>query len=186
MDYPLKGFEGYYIINDDLEIFSIEHVDSLGRMQGGNKINPSTNTKYPMVGLTIEGKTKSYYIHRLVAQTFIAEVEDKPFVHHRGVHYPDGSLDNRYDYSVENLEWVNHEENQNAGDLRKRRSIMQTGKPTNKGVRIRVWNDDGFNKSYDKMIHASKELGLQPGNLSKVVRGYIPHTCGYYAEYLED
>lgn len=48
---------------------------------------------------------KSYFVHRLVAETFIPNPENKPFIDHRN-HIRD-------DNNVENLKWVTAKENQN-------------------------------------------------------------------------
>lgn len=58
---------------------------------------------YKTVRLFKNGKTKTYYLHRLIAQLFIDNNINKPEVNHKnGV-----KTDNWY----ENLEWVTHAEN---------------------------------------------------------------------------
>jgi len=66
-------------------------------------INTLYNTGYYRVGLTKNGKQTKYYIHRLVAQAFIPNPENKEEVNHiNGI-----KTDNR----VENLEWCTISEN---------------------------------------------------------------------------
>ena len=63
----------------------------------------SRNKKYTVVTYTESGKQTSYYVHRLVAEAFIPNPEDKPQVNHK-----DGNPSNN---NVENLEWVTSKEN---------------------------------------------------------------------------
>lgn len=58
---------------------------------------------YREVLLSENGKTKNYLVHRLIAETFIANPENKPFVNHK-----DGNKQNN---SIENLEWCTRSEN---------------------------------------------------------------------------
>lgn len=61
------------------------------------------DTKYFQVSLWKENKSKNYYVHRLLAETFIPNPENKPEVNHI-----DG---NRQNNALENLEWCTRIEN---------------------------------------------------------------------------
>lgn len=87
---PVKGFE------HDYEVSSIGRV----RRKDGEILNPGIHNRgYRRVNF----KGKSWFIHRLVAQAFIPNPEEKPQVNHiNGV---------RDDNRAENLEWVTCQEN---------------------------------------------------------------------------
>jgi len=62
--------------------------------------------EYKRVSLRIDGKTKPYYVHRIVAMAYIENTFNKPQVHH---------IDNNpFNNRVDNLEWVTNSENQRA------------------------------------------------------------------------
>lgn len=65
-------------------------------------LTPST-TKYPTYNLTLDGKKKKVYIHRMVAESFLPKVEGKNLINHK-----DGNTKN---YNLSNLEWVTPQEN---------------------------------------------------------------------------
>jgi hypothetical protein len=61
-----------------------------------------TPAGYPSVGLSYSADQHTFLVHRLVAESFLPNPENKPEVTHRnGV---------RADNRVENLEWVTHKE----------------------------------------------------------------------------
>lgn len=62
-----------------------------------------TNMGYERVNLRIDGKTKWFLAHRLVAKTFLTPIEGKDVINHK-----DG---NKRNNSVENLEWCTQQEN---------------------------------------------------------------------------
>ena len=89
------GYEGIYEISTHGEVKSIRN----------NKILKPFITKYgyKQVELNLNGKAKKFLIHRLVAETFIANSNNKPHVNHK-----DGNKSNN---DVSNLEWVTRSEN---------------------------------------------------------------------------
>ena len=83
-------------------------ISNLGKVRNDNtdyilKPNIHKKTKYHMVPLTINGKTKSFSLSRLVATLFIPNPKNLPEVDHITC---DRSKNECY-----NLEWVTHEEN---------------------------------------------------------------------------
>lgn len=60
-------------------------------------------TGYKLINLSKNGKATSFRVHRLVADHFIPNVDNKPFVNHL-----DGDKTNN---KVENLEWATEKEN---------------------------------------------------------------------------
>ena len=99
---PIKDFEGYY------EVSNIGRVRSLNyKRTGKEKIlkNIEDYKGYLEVGLTKNGKRKQFKVHRLVAEAFIPNPENKPCIDHINT----VKSDNR----VENLRWVTYKENSN-------------------------------------------------------------------------
>ena len=105
---PLSGAEDRYVISIEGDVKSImrKTINSIGRSYtcSGSKITPIIDRAgYWTVNVKITGVRSTHYVHRLVAQTFIENPMNKPFVNHRN----GNKLDNR----VDNLEWVTRKEN---------------------------------------------------------------------------
>lgn len=95
----INGYPGYFITEDG----KVWSAPKKGKHKGKwLVINPATN--YPAVVLMKDKKRKLYTIHRLVAETYIPNPYNKSQVNHI-----DG---NRWNNTVQNLEWVDNSENQ--------------------------------------------------------------------------
>ena len=91
------GYEGLY------QISNLGRVKSL--LFGRERILKTRyNVEgYAVIKLTRKDKGKIYPIHKLLAQAFIPNPENKPIVNHK-----DG---NKMNNNLDNLEWVTHSEN---------------------------------------------------------------------------
>lgn len=144
--------------------YPLYSVSTAGRVMKNSSrkiMKPSKKTNgYMAINLfTADGRRKKELVHRLVALTFIPNVEHLPEVNHI-----DGIRDNNI---VSNLEWVTRKENIEKSSIFKK-------------IRVRKINSD-FVCDYDSINDACAALGLTGSNVSaclhdkrqKTHRGYI-------------
>jgi len=165
------GYEGLY------------KVSSLGRVKGvdriikakfinhetqkvkGQILKPFTNKQgYVRVTLNINQKVNKFSVHRLVAQAFIPNPDNKPQVNHK-----DEKRDNN---NVDNLEWVTAKENSNYGTRLEKISKIKS-KPV-----ISV-SECGLMRWFKSATEAANVLNVQNKNITKVLYGTRHHTGGY-------
>lgn len=101
-------------IGGNREIYEISNLghartkDRIGargyQVKGHDLVLQDNSNGYLRCGMNLDGKPKSYLIHRLVAEQFVLNPYNKPFVNHI-----DG---NKHNNMVENLEWCTKSENE--------------------------------------------------------------------------
>jgi len=152
---PIKGYEGYYKVDQFGRVFSddrVIHVFDNGREY--DKFIPGKQMKqtmhshgYKTVALTKDGNTKQMYVHRLVAQAFIDNPNNLPFINHK-----DEDKTNNF---ADNLEWCTNKYNVNYGKAKERRRKKIIGVPHTEEHKRKISESV---KEYYK-THASKNIG---------------------------
>lgn len=77
------------------------------------KLRPNHGT-YLKTNISINGKLKTVFVHRLVAEAFIPNPNNYPFINHKD--------ENKQNNGVDNLEWCTPKYNSNYGNALKGRT----------------------------------------------------------------
>lgn len=180
----VKGFEEY-TIDTEGNVFS----------KRKNRYLKATVNKhgYCKVKLFKNNYGKIYSVHRLVAEAFIPNPENKPQVNH---------IDsNRRNNNIENLEWVTNKENmQHAvrnnrfanmakinSEKMKKNAVYLTGylKANEKWRRkVNKCNENGeILGTYESMVDAERKTGICAQGINQVCRGKRKRAGGYIWHY---
>ena len=123
----IKDYEGQY------QVSNTGYVKSIKR----NRILKATNIDgYLQISLSDHGHIKKCLIHRLVAEAFIPNCDNLPYVNHRD--------ENTMNNSAENLEWCTMVYNANYGSRNYR--ISESHRHTNHSERMRIKQECEFVK----------------------------------------
>lgn len=154
---PVLGYDGLYSVSNLGAVRSENRVvrsknGVCKKLYGKGLVLRKNRTGYNMVFLSKDGAPKIHQVHRLVAQAFIPNPENKPCVNHKnGV---------RTDNRVENIEWCTFSENNKytfavLGRKHPLLGAFEDKNPHAKPV-IQIF-PDGSIKEYACAIRASKE-----------------------------
>lgn len=102
--YDVVGYEGLYKISRGGTVISCERIDHGGGHRKEKILKPVIAASgYPVLRLTKNGKNKQHTLHRMLAEVFLPNPENKPQVNHI-----DG---NKQNHELHNLEWCTSSEN---------------------------------------------------------------------------
>lgn len=136
----IKGYEGLY------------QVSNLGRVRNKTQYILSagqSKRRYLTVSLWKNNKGKTFFVHRLTAEAFISNIENKYDVNHKN--------GNKIDNRVQNLEWTTRAENIRHSYKVLKRKPSWLNKTTKKAKRV-MCIETG--KIYESARKAALELGL--------------------------
>ena len=160
----IKGYEGYY------QISSFGNVKNI--KTGKILIGDTNNIGYRRVWLYTPIK-KRMFVHRLVAEAFCDNPENKPIINHK-----DGDKLNN---SSDNLEWVTRSEN----DLHAFRLGLRKSYPCQFKHKIAAYNivTKELCKTYDNVEECAKALNIARTNIYNCCNGKQKTCIGYILEY---
>ena len=125
---PVCGYEGHYVVDQFGRVFGVDRTTTVldnGRIYEkpitGKQMKQSLHTKgYKTVTLTKDGKSKTCFVHRIVAEAFIDNPDNMPMVNHK-----DEDKTNNF---LENLEWCTASYNRTYGKAVEKHAKTLRGK----------------------------------------------------------
>lgn len=172
----IKGYEGLYSICPNGDVYSYP-----------NKSNHKSKKKikgfvmdngYVYVYLYKNSERKIYKVHRLVAETFLPNPENKPQVNHKnGI-----KTDNR----LENLEWNTQSENQKHSF---KIGLNRGNYGITNGMHRSIEQYDKNGKyiiSWETMTAASNSLNINISNICNCCAGKIKSIGGFIFKYAKE
>ena len=158
------------IFSEEILIDKKYYVSNLGRFKNsyGQIMDNYKVNENGYIRVYIHRKT--FFLHRLIALTFLENPENKEQVNHK-----DG---NKLNNSVENLEFVTNKENQ----IHK----FQNGLGNNHKRKIRQYDLTGnLIKEFNSIVSASKELKTSTSNIRGVLNQKRKTAIGFIWKYLD-
>lgn len=185
----VRGYEGLYEVSNTGKVRSVTHYRNGGNQFGatfktiyrGRELEPQPrriNGGYEShghlrVSLTKNGKTKKFFIHRLVAIAFIPNPYNLPIVNHID--------ENQQNNNVTNLEWCDQKYNMNYGTCRQR-GVMNTdykARAKKQNKKVYQYDDEGnLIKVWNSRKEAS-EAGFTATAITRCAQGKRKHHKGY-------
>lgn len=131
-------------------------------------------TGYCRVALRLNGITVHKSLHRVIAETFLENPENKEQVNHKDF--------NRQNNSVDNLEWCTRLENAEHGTKHKRWNVPKINARGSKNHSSKLkekdveyirsnWKDGRTNKPGKSGVELAKMFNVLPCTISAIVKG---------------
>jgi len=162
----IKGFEGKYQISNLGNVKSLNYKKEIGKE---NILSPIKNNGYLSVCLKLRKNVRS--IHRLVAEAFIENIENKKTVNHKN--------GNKSDNRLCNLEWNTYSENK-----RHYYNVLLGKTGTEKKV-FQLTMDKKLIKIWESQAEAGR-CGFSQGIICECCKGKRPTHKGFLWKYKEE
>ena len=174
---PVVGYEGLYEVSNTGQVRSMNY----NRTGVPGLLHPEVkkckgSLPYLRVIMHKDKRQKKFSVHRLVAQTFLPNPENKPEINHKDEDKTNNFVflneDGSVDKEKSNLEWKNHRDNLNHGTRNER-----VAKALSKRV-LQLSLSGELIKEWPSTQECGRN-GFNQGAVAACCRGEKPHYKGF-------
>lgn len=185
----IPGYEGLYEASNQGRIRKLAYIQYkkynngvFGANINGKNIRAKKNNRgYWQVRLYKDGQTFNYLVHRLIAMTFIENVNIMPQVNHK-----DENKDNN---RADNLEWCDNLYNRHYGTgierMAKNHDYKKIAQVNSRPV-IQFDKNGKIIKKWPSVVSASRHYGCSDSSIRCCCYGKSQSTLGYIWKYEHD
>lgn len=190
----IENYEGLYQVSSLGRVRSMDRVVADSRtghrtLKGKIMSLPNNQRGYQIVRLSKDGKKTTYFVHRLVAQTFIPNPEEKPQIDHIDTNPANNRIDN--------LRWATPKENHMNPLTRKNKSDSMKGEnapwygklgkdnPKSKSI-YQISKDGNLIRKWEGMREAERYTEATLQKISLCCQGKRRTSGGYRWIYASD
>lgn len=182
----IEGYEGLYQVSNLGNVLSLEkyiksHNEERTQYRPARLLKQHKNQfGYMKVWLWKDSKRKEFAVHRLVADAFIDNPNNKPCVNH---------IDNIRDNNcVDNLEWCTYKENSQWAEIQGRRIFTKEWRNKISATRRTkpvIGTDEQGNEIYFEKLSDVAKSGFDPKAIIKCCKGLQKKSKGYTWKYAD-
>lgn len=173
----IKDYEGLYRVNNIGDVINVR----TGRIL---KVAKQHNG-YLSVALCKCGKQKTFIVHRLVAEAFLQNPLNLPFINHKDECKTNnfvGTPEN--DFTDGNLEWCTHKYNINFGTRIERIKEKNINGKCSKQI-LQFSKTGEFIREWESLHEIQRQLGYYFQNIYHCCRGKYKQAYGFIWRYKE-
>lgn len=180
----IKGYEGLYQVSNLGRVKSLKRKVYAGRgrmrWEDGGILSSYRNNGngYKIVGLNKESKVKNKYIHRLVAEAFLENPNNLPYVNHKD--------ENKANNCVENLEFCTAQYNCTYNNLHIKNGAKKINNPSISKKIFQLDDNNNIINMFPSVAEASRQFKVSNQAISDCLRGIQKHSAGYKWKYAEE
>ena len=186
--YDGEIYEGLYKVSNLGRILSLNYRNT-GRAE---LMTPVEDKKgYFQVNLSKNGEYKTCKVHRLIAETFLPNPENKPCINHKiqgkkgkKINMVFFNEDGTIDKKRTTIEWVTYKENNDYGTHNERIAKANTNGIRSKRV-LQLSLSGELIKEWPSVSECGRN-GFNHGNVCQCCNGKKPHYKGFLWMYAED
>ena len=183
---PIKGYEGIYQVSNFGMVRSLDRVvlqkNGVLKTIKGKILSPSKcgNLEYGgylFVGLSKENVVEEKYIHRLVAEAFIPNPDNLPYINHKD--------EDKTNNIVTNLEWCTALHNLTFNERHIKVGLKERGKKPHNNKEVLIFKNGYLVGRISSVLKAAKILGVNESCIRNAIYGKGKSVKGFTFSYAD-